>query len=205
MAEPAIKLPIKTETTSAPQVTKASDWQPFEALRNQVDRLFHDFQTGFLRAPSYRSLLDIEPFWRRDFGFDLTPAIDIVEKDKAFEVTAETAGSRCQEHRPSAVRQCADDQGRKAGRKGREGQGPLRLRTSLWFLPPLAAGTWQCRRRRDRSELQERHSDGDPAEIARSAEKAENDRRKREVTELLASRFHALSVRPRCWICTLNS
>jgi HSP20 family protein len=92
MAEPAIKLPIKTETTSAPQVTKASDWQPFEALRNQVDRLFHDFQTGFLRAPSYRSLLDIEPFWRRDFGFDVTPAIDIVEKDKAFELTAELPG-----------------------------------------------------------------------------------------------------------------
>ena len=92
MAEPATKLPIKTETTPAPQITKASDWQPFEALRNQVDRLFHDFQTGFLQAPSYRSLLDIEPFWRRDFGFNVTPAIDIVEKDKAFEVTAELPG-----------------------------------------------------------------------------------------------------------------
>jgi HSP20 family protein len=89
MAEAATKLPIKTDTTPAPQITKASDWQPFEALRNQVDRLFHDFQTGFLQAPSYRSLLDIEPFWRRDFGFNVTPAIDIVEKDKAFEVTAE--------------------------------------------------------------------------------------------------------------------
>ena len=92
MAEPATKLPIKTETTPASQVTKASDWQPFEALRNQVDRLFHDFQTGFLQAPSYRSLLDSEPFWRRDFGFNVTPAIDIVEKDKAFEVTAELPG-----------------------------------------------------------------------------------------------------------------
>jgi HSP20 family protein len=92
MAEAATKLPIKTDTTPAPQITKASDWQPFEALRNQVDRLFHDFQTGFLQAPSYRSLLDIEPFWRRDFGFNVTPAIDIVEKDKAFEVTAELPG-----------------------------------------------------------------------------------------------------------------
>ena len=92
MAEAATKLPIKTEAASASQVTKASEWQPFEALRNQVDRLFHDFQTGFLRAPSYRSLLDIEPFWRRDFSFDVTPAIDIVEKDKAFEVTAELPG-----------------------------------------------------------------------------------------------------------------
>ena len=92
MAEAATKLPIKTDTTPAPQITKASDWQPFEALRNQVDRLFHDFQTGFLQPPSYRSLLDIEPFWRRDFGFNVTPAVDIVEKEKAFEVTAELPG-----------------------------------------------------------------------------------------------------------------
>ena len=92
MAEPAIKLPIKAETTPAPQTAGASDWQPFEALRNQVDRLFHDFQTGFLQGPSYRSLLDIAPAWRRDFGFSVTPALDIVEKEKAFEVTAELPG-----------------------------------------------------------------------------------------------------------------
>jgi HSP20 family protein len=92
MMEAATKLPIKTEATPAAAATKAADWQPFEGLRNQVDRLFHDFQTGFLQAPSYRSLLDIEPFWRRDFGFNVTPAIDIVEKDKAFEVTAELPG-----------------------------------------------------------------------------------------------------------------
>ena len=92
MTEAAKKLPIKTEATPAALATKAADWQPFEALRNQVDRLFHDFQTGFLQAPSYRSLLDIEPFWRRDLGFNVTPAINIVEKDKAFEVTAELPG-----------------------------------------------------------------------------------------------------------------
>ena len=92
MAEPATKLPINTEAAPATQPTNAPDWQPFDALRNQIDRLFHDFQTGFLQAPSYRSLLDIEPFWRRDLGFSVTPAIDIVEKEKAFEVTAELPG-----------------------------------------------------------------------------------------------------------------
>jgi HSP20 family protein len=91
MAEAATKLPIKTQATSAPQVATASGWQPFDALRNQIDRLFHDFQAGFLQAPS-RSLLDIEPSWRRDFGFEVTPAVDIVEKEKAFEVTAELPG-----------------------------------------------------------------------------------------------------------------
>ena len=92
MAEAATKLPIKTESTPATQATKAAYWQPFEALRSQVDRLLHDFQTGFLQVPSYRTLLDIEPFWRRDLGFNITPAIDIVEKDKTFEVTAELPG-----------------------------------------------------------------------------------------------------------------
>ena len=73
MAEAATKLPIKTPATSAPQVTTAPGWQPFEALRNQIDRLFHDFRAGFLQGPS-RSLLDIEPSWRSDFGFEVTPA-----------------------------------------------------------------------------------------------------------------------------------
>jgi HSP20 family protein len=91
MAEAATKLPIKTLATSVPQATTSSGWQPFDALRSQIDRLFHDFQVGFLQGPS-RSLLDIEPFWRRDFGFEVTPAVDIVEKEKAFEVTAELPG-----------------------------------------------------------------------------------------------------------------
>ena len=90
MPESATKLPIKTEPSPAAPA-KAGDWQPFEALRNQVDRLFHDFQTGFLQAP-FRPLPDIASFWGRDPGFNITPAIDITEKDKAFEVTAELPG-----------------------------------------------------------------------------------------------------------------
>jgi HSP20 family protein len=92
MAEAATKLLVKTEATPATQLTKAVDWQPLEVLRNQVDRLFHDFQTGFWQAPFFRALPDIEAFWRRDLGFNVTPALDVVEKDKAFEVTAELPG-----------------------------------------------------------------------------------------------------------------
>lgn len=47
MAEAATKLPIKTEATPVAEASKPADWQPFDVLRNQVDRLFHDFQTGF--------------------------------------------------------------------------------------------------------------------------------------------------------------
>ena len=92
MAEAATKLPIKTEATPVTQARKPADWQPFDVLRNQVDRLFHDFQTGFWQNPFFRPLPDIESFWCRDLGFKVTPAMDIVEKDKAFEVTAELPG-----------------------------------------------------------------------------------------------------------------
>ena len=92
MAEAATRLPIKAEATPAERPAKAVDWQPFEVLRNQVDRLFHDFQTGFRQAPFFRPLPGIESFWHRYLGFNVTPAIDIVEKDKALEVTAELPG-----------------------------------------------------------------------------------------------------------------
>ena len=45
-----------------------------------------------MQAPFFRPLVDMDSFWRRDFGFNVTPAIDIVEKDGAFEVTAELPG-----------------------------------------------------------------------------------------------------------------
>ncbi len=90
MAEAATKLPIKNQPQPpSRQPAKVAEWRPFEALRGQVDRLFRDFESGFLRAPLYP---DINAFWRRDFGFAVTPAIDIVEKDNAFEVTAELPG-----------------------------------------------------------------------------------------------------------------
>ncbi|HET7885784.1 MAG TPA: Hsp20/alpha crystallin family protein [Bradyrhizobium sp.] len=87
MAEAATKLPVKTEKPAAPP--SVLEWRPFENLRTQVDRLFHDFEAGFLQSPLYR---DVENFWRRDLAFPVTPAIDVVEKDNAFEITAELPG-----------------------------------------------------------------------------------------------------------------
>ncbi|MDE2471080.1 MAG: Hsp20/alpha crystallin family protein, partial [Bradyrhizobium sp.] len=88
MAEAATKLPVKTETPTAP-ASRLPEWRPFDSLRNQVDRLFRDFETGFLQTPFSRQ---VENFWRRDFAFPVTPAVDIIEKDNAFEITAELPG-----------------------------------------------------------------------------------------------------------------
>jgi len=89
MAEAATKLAVKNETPSTTAPSSVAEWRPFDSLRGQVDRLFRDFERGFLQTPFYR---DVDNFLHRDLGFAVTPAIDIVEKDNAFEVTAELPG-----------------------------------------------------------------------------------------------------------------
>ena len=90
MAETVIKVPIKQEkrtaSSSVPQM-----WRPFENLREEIDRLFDDFGRGFWR-PFGRSLLAEEPLFRRELAFPTSPAVDVVESEKAYEITAELPG-----------------------------------------------------------------------------------------------------------------
>ena len=77
--------PVKTEVkTSVPQ-----SW-PLDNLRREVDRLFDQFDRGFLHNPFRRSLFD-SPFAYLDVATSV-PAIDIAEKDGAYEITAELTG-----------------------------------------------------------------------------------------------------------------
>jgi HSP20 family protein len=92
MAEAATKLPVKpVEKTDAAPV-QAQPWRPFEALRREVDRLFEDFDRNSWHSPFRRSAFEMEPFWRRELSWTGTPAVDIVEKDGAYEVTADLPG-----------------------------------------------------------------------------------------------------------------
>lgn len=67
-------------------------WRPFEDLRREIDRLCYDFDRDFWPAPFRRSAFEVEPFWRREVTWGAVPAVDIVEKDDAYEVTAELPG-----------------------------------------------------------------------------------------------------------------
>lgn len=86
------KIPVDTEEKSTkPTSPTSAALRPLESLRRQVDRLFEDFDRGW-HLPFSRSSFDIEPFWRRELSFSGMPAVDIIEKDNAFEITAELPG-----------------------------------------------------------------------------------------------------------------
>jgi HSP20 family protein len=90
MAEAVTKLPVKTEKKEAAPAVR--DWMPFESLRREIDRLFENFHKTSWVSPFGRASFEIEPFWRREIGWGAVPAVDIVEKDKAYEISAELPG-----------------------------------------------------------------------------------------------------------------
>lgn len=63
--------------------------RPFESLRREVDRIFDEFGSEFWRSPFRRSG---DPIFRRELTAGNAPAVDIVEKENAFEVTADVPG-----------------------------------------------------------------------------------------------------------------
>jgi HSP20 family protein len=91
MTDEKNKINVESEDKPAKQNPLSNALRPLESLRRQVDRLFEDFDPG-RRLPFGRGTFDIEPFWRREMSFTGMPAVDIVEKEDAFEITAELPG-----------------------------------------------------------------------------------------------------------------
>ena len=92
MAKAETKVPVTTEEKPAtPAAAGMQAWRPFESLRREVDRLFEDFTLNPFRLPLRRPAFDIEPFWQPD-SWVAMPAMDLVERHEAFEMTAELPG-----------------------------------------------------------------------------------------------------------------
>lgn len=88
MAENVTKLPITKEKPGGGIV--GGPWQPIESLRQEIDRLFSDFGMGW--QPFRRSVFAEEPLFRRRLTLGATPAVDVIEGEKAYELTAELPG-----------------------------------------------------------------------------------------------------------------
>lgn len=88
MAEAVTKFPMRDETSERPAVVGR---EPFRTLRHEMERLFDDFRFDTARPLFRRGLFDLEPIWRHELTMP-TPAVDVAEKDDAYEITAELPG-----------------------------------------------------------------------------------------------------------------
>lgn len=86
------KIPVKTEPASTPAPAAARIWDPFQSLRQEIDRVFEGFHLGRHFLPFGRTMFDIEPTWPRGMIQGIAPAVDIAEKDKEYQLTAELPG-----------------------------------------------------------------------------------------------------------------
>lgn len=92
MSNTAKKIPLSSAQTASKSPRLVEPRHLFDNLRRQVDHLFEDFNPSALHLPFARNAFEVEPFWRRELLGPGIPAVDIAEKDKSFEITAELPG-----------------------------------------------------------------------------------------------------------------
>ena len=81
------KLPVKSDKRTA--LGASAPWTAFDTLRREIDRLF-DGMAGGWPFGARRSPLDLA--WPGDPQWRMSPAVDVAETDKGFEITAELPG-----------------------------------------------------------------------------------------------------------------
>lgn len=89
MSKSVETVPVK-KTETAPVAD--NPWSSLIQLRRDMDRMFDELSGKFLGAPMFTNG-DFEPFkWFGEKNGKLAPAMDVVEKDKEFQITAEMPG-----------------------------------------------------------------------------------------------------------------
>ena len=93
MTNVAVKTTGENKTTgsqSVPAKRAEGAWPSLTGLRHEIDSLFDHFMRGF---PGRGRPIDLTTPWKFETPFGLSsPAVDIVEKEKAYEVAAELPG-----------------------------------------------------------------------------------------------------------------
>jgi HSP20 family protein len=90
MAETTTKVPVKFEKKAVGGATPMMSWEPFEALRREIDRAFGTFGGGSWPFSRGRTAFDLP--WPQETQWSIDLAVDISEKDKEYEISAELPG-----------------------------------------------------------------------------------------------------------------
>ena len=90
MADPANELPAKSEERDTKAPERSREWEPFQTLRREIDRVFENFHHGL--SAFGRTRMEFEPLRLLAGGWGSTPAVNMIEKENAYELTAELPG-----------------------------------------------------------------------------------------------------------------
>ncbi|MCK3779417.1 Hsp20/alpha crystallin family protein [Ensifer sesbaniae] len=88
MAETESKLPAKAEKRTP--AAREDVWSPLEYLRREIERLFDDFHPAAWRFPFGRPRFEMPSL--KSEHWQIAPAVDLAEKDKEYEISAELPG-----------------------------------------------------------------------------------------------------------------
>ena len=78
----------KTETQTGTVVPQSPSWPVLDTLKRELDRVFEDFPSTLWRRP----IPGLERLWSREQALNIVPAIDVVEKDRSYDIVAELPG-----------------------------------------------------------------------------------------------------------------
>jgi HSP20 family protein len=92
MAQASSKEPASTQPKSGQLPARWKDRDFLGNLRDEIDRVFEDFDRGWLGMPVRWRGLGMEPFRREGPALAMMPSVDVIEKDGMFEVTADLPG-----------------------------------------------------------------------------------------------------------------
>ncbi len=143
MADESTKLPVGRGRSSS------GEMRSYETLQDAVNRMFDDFGRGFFRTPFRPPSIARESFGE----MTSVPAADVAEHDTEYEITLELPGMEASEVDVKFANGAVTITGEKKQGEGRQEEGLLPLRTSVWLVPPLLCRARRCRHFGDRGRL----------------------------------------------------